>query len=135
MPWKSNKYYIFSVYLLTIQKCNINIYRTIILPVVLYVCESWSLTVREECRLRVFENRVLRRIFGPKRNEVTGEWRRLHNKELYALYSSPNIIRVIKSRRLRWAGHVARMGRGKIVQGVGGETCAQVFPLKPYMHL
>jgi hypothetical protein len=75
---------------------------SIILPVVLYGCESWSLTFREECRLRVFENRVLRRIFGPKRNEVT-EWRRLHNKELYALYS-PNIIRVIKLRRLRWAG-------------------------------
>jgi hypothetical protein len=66
--------------------------------------------MREECRLRVFENRVLRRIFGPKRDEVTGEWRRLHNKKLYALNSSPNIIRVIKSRRLRWAGHVARMG-------------------------
>jgi hypothetical protein len=67
--------------------------------------------LREECRLRVFENRVLRRIFGTKRDEVTGEWSRLHNKEVYALYSSPNIIRVIKSRRLRWAGHVARMGR------------------------
>jgi hypothetical protein len=66
--------------------------------------------LREECRLRVFENKVLRRIFGPKRDEVTGEWKRLHNKELYALYSSPNIIRVIKFRRLRWAGHVARMG-------------------------
>jgi hypothetical protein len=66
--------------------------------------------LREECRLRVFENRVLRRIFGPKRDEVTGEWRRLHNKELCALYSSPNIIRVIKLRRLSWAGHVARMG-------------------------
>jgi hypothetical protein len=66
--------------------------------------------LREECRLRVFENRVLRRIFGSKRNEVTGKWRRMHNKELYALYSSPNIIRVIKSRRLRWAGHMARMG-------------------------
>jgi hypothetical protein len=67
--------------------------------------------LREECRLRVLENKVLRRIFGPKRDEVTGErrWRRLHNKELYALYSSPNIIRVIKSRRLRWTGHVARM--------------------------
>jgi hypothetical protein len=79
------------------------------LPVVLYGCESWSLTLREECRLRVLENKVLRRIFGPKRVEVTGEWRRLYNKELYALYSSPN-IRVIKSRRLRWAEHVARMG-------------------------
>jgi hypothetical protein len=67
--------------------------------------------LRDGCRLRVFENRVLRRIFGPKRDEVTGEWRRLHNKELYALYSLPNIIRVIKSRRLRWAGHVARIGK------------------------
>jgi hypothetical protein len=66
--------------------------------------------IEEECRQRVFENRVPRRIFGPKRDEVTGEWRRLHNKELHALYSSPSIIRVIKSRRLRWAGHVARMG-------------------------
>jgi hypothetical protein len=65
----------------------------------------------EECRLRVFENKVLRRIIGPKRDEVTREWRTLHNKELYALYCSPNIIRVIKSRRLRWAGHVARMGK------------------------
>jgi hypothetical protein len=92
------------------KNVKIKIYITIILPVVLYGCESWSLTLREECRLRVFENRVLRRIFGPKKDEVTGEWRRLHSKELYALYSSPNIIRVIKSRRLRWAGHVARMG-------------------------
>jgi hypothetical protein len=88
------------------KNVKIKIYRPIILPVVLYGCESWSLTLREECRLRVFENRVLRRIFGPKRDEVKGEWRRLHNKELY---SSPNIIRVIKSRRLRWAGHVASM--------------------------
>jgi hypothetical protein len=66
--------------------------------------------LREECRLRVFENKVLRRTFGPKRDEVTGEWRRLHNKELYALYSSPNNILVIKTRRLRWAGHIERMG-------------------------
>jgi hypothetical protein len=72
---------------------KIRIYRTIILPVVLYGCGTWSLTLREECRLRVFENRVLRRIFGSKMDEVTGEWRRLHNKELYALYSSSNIIR------------------------------------------
>jgi hypothetical protein len=71
------------------------------LPVVLYGCETLSLTLREECRLKVLENRVLRRIFRPKRDEVTGEWRKLHNKELYALYSSPNISRVNKSRRLR----------------------------------
>jgi hypothetical protein len=69
--------------------------------------------LREKCRLRVFENKVLRRIFGHKRDEVTGEWRRLHNKELYALYSSPNIIRVIKSRRMRWAGQVARIQKRK----------------------
>ena len=74
------------------------------MPVVLYGYETWSLTLREERRLRVFENKVLRRIFGLKRDEVTGEWRRLHKEELYALYSSPNIIRVIKSRTLRWAG-------------------------------
>jgi hypothetical protein len=72
-----------------------------------------SLTLREEHRLRVFENRVLRRIFGPKCDKVTGEWRRLHNEELNDLYSSPNIIRVIKSRRMRWVGHVARMGEGR----------------------
>jgi hypothetical protein len=82
----------------------------IILPMVLYMCETWSLTLREEHRLRVFENRVLRRIFGPKRDEVTDEWRKLHNEELHDLYSSPSIIRIIKSRRMRWTGHVARMG-------------------------
>ena len=86
------------------------IYRTIIFPVVLYGCEAWSLTAREERKLRVFENMVLRRIFGPRRDEVTEEWRRLHNEELNGLYSSPNIVRVIKSRRMRWAEHVARMG-------------------------
>jgi hypothetical protein len=80
------------------------------LPVVLYGCETWSLTIREEHRLRVFENRVLRRICGPKTDEITGEWRKLHSEELHILYSSPNIIRYIKSRRLRWVGHVARMG-------------------------
>jgi hypothetical protein len=80
-----------------------------------------SFTLREECRLRVFENKVLRRIFGPERDQVTGEWRRLHNKELYDLYFSQNIIRVIKSKRLRWAGHVARMGerRGAYRVSVG----------------
>jgi hypothetical protein len=75
-----------------------------------YGCETWSLTLREEHRLRVFENGVLRRIFGPKRDEVTGGWRKLHNEELHNLYSSRSIIIMIKSRRMRWAGHVARMG-------------------------
>jgi hypothetical protein len=92
------------------KNVKIKTYRTIILPVVLYGCETWSLTLNEGRRLRVFENRVLKRIFGNKRHEVKGEQRRLHNKELYALYSSPNVIWVIKSRRLRWAGHVARIG-------------------------
>jgi hypothetical protein len=78
--------------------------------VVLYGCETWSLTVKEEHKLRVFEKRVLSRIFGPKRDGVTGGWRKLHNEELHNLYSSPSIIRIIKSRRMRRAGHVARMG-------------------------
>ena len=77
---------------------------------VVWTSETWSLTLREERKLRVFENMVLRRIFGPRRDEVTGEWRRLHNEELNDLYFSPNIVRVIKLRRMRWAGNVARMG-------------------------
>jgi hypothetical protein len=85
-------------------------YKTIILPVVLYGCETWPLTLREQHRLRVFENRVLRRIFGPKKNEVKGQRRKLHCGELHNLYSPSNIIRQIKSRRMRWAGHVARIG-------------------------
>jgi hypothetical protein len=89
---------------------KIKIYKTIILPVVLYGCETFSLTLREGQRSRVFENRVLRRIFGPKRDEVTRGWRKLQNKELHGLYSSPSIVRVIKARRMRWAGHVVRMG-------------------------
>jgi hypothetical protein len=103
------------------KNVKIKLYRTIILPVVLYECGTWSLTLREECRLRVFENKVLRRIFGPKRDEVIREWRRLHNNGLYALYSSPDIIRVMKSRRLKWSGHVARMGerRGTYMALVG----------------
>jgi hypothetical protein len=103
-------YIYFFFYQINLTKCNAIIYRTVILPVVLYGCETWSLTLREEHRLSVFEKRVLRRIFGPKREE-DGSWRKLHNDELHNLYSSPNIVRVIKSRRMRWAGHVARMGR------------------------
>ena len=96
--------------MLLTKNLKIKIYRTIILPVVLYGCETWSLILREEHRLRVFENRVLRRIFGSKEEEVTGEWSKLHNEEPNDLYCSPNIVRVIKSRRMRWEGHVARMG-------------------------
>jgi hypothetical protein len=77
--------------------------------------ETWSLTVREEHKLRVFENRVLRRIFGPKMDRVTGGWRKLHNEEHHNLYSSPSVNRIIKSRRMRWAGHVARMGEKRNV--------------------
>jgi len=86
------------------------VYRTIILAVVLYGCETWSQTLREERRLRVYENKVVRRILGRRREEVTGEWKKLHNEELHDLYSAPSIVRVIKSRIMRWAGHVARMG-------------------------
>jgi hypothetical protein len=91
------------------KNVRIKIYKTIILPVVLYVGEAWSLTLREEHRLRVIENRVLRRMFGPKRDKKVGGWRKLHNEELHNLYSSPNIITMIKSRSMRWAGHVACM--------------------------
>jgi hypothetical protein len=97
------------------RNVNVKIYKTIILPVVVYGCGLyWSVTIREEHRLRVFENRILRRIFGAKRDEVTGEWRKLHNEELHNLYSTPDIIRQGKSRR-RWAGHVARMAEERKV--------------------
>ena len=104
-----------SVFQFFIQNLKIKIQRTIILPVVLHGCENWSLTLREERRLRVFENRMLRRIFGPQTDEVTGEWR---NEELNDLYSSPSIFRVIKSRRMRLAGHVARMGERRDVYSI-----------------
>jgi hypothetical protein len=97
---------------LLLKNLKIRIYKTIILPVVLYECETRSLTLREEHRLRVFENSVLR-IVGPKRNEVTREWRKLHIEELRDLYSSPSTVRIIKSRKMRWSGHVARMGEKK----------------------
>jgi hypothetical protein len=97
------------------RNVKVKIHTTIILPVVLYGCETWLVTLREEHRLKVFENRLLRRIFGPKRDEVTGQWRKLLSGKLHNLYSSPNIIKQIKSRRMRWAGHVVRMGEGRFV--------------------
>jgi hypothetical protein len=98
------------------------IYKTTILPVILYGRETWSLTLREEHRLRVFENRVLRITLGPKRVEVKGDWRKLHNEKLHALYSLPSIIRMIKPRRLRWTGYVARMGKRVIHMVTGGKA-------------
>jgi hypothetical protein len=92
------------------KNLKIRIYRTIILPVILYGCETWLLTLREERRMKVFENRVLRRIFGPKRDDVTGKWRKLHNEGLNDLHSLLNIVRLIKSRRMRWGGG----GRGRV---------------------
>jgi hypothetical protein len=112
-----------SVFPTAFQECKVKIslYKTIILPFVLYGCETWSLTLREEHRLREFENRVLRRVFGPKRDEVTGEWRKLQNEDLH-IYTSPQmLLRQIKSRPMRWAGHLACMG----------EECVQGFDGKP----
>jgi hypothetical protein len=104
-----------------IKNLKIKIHKTVILPAVLYGCETWSLALREGHRLRVFENRVLRRIFEPRREE-DGSWRKVHNDELHSLYSLPNIVKVIKSRRMRWAGHVAHIEEGR-----GGERCLQGF--------
>jgi hypothetical protein len=92
------------------RNIKVKLYKTIILPFVLYGLETWSQTLRKECRLRVFENRMMRRIFGPKKDEVTGQWRKLHSGELHCLYSSPDIIRQINSRRMRGVGHAACMG-------------------------
>jgi hypothetical protein len=103
------------------KNLKIKIYKTVILPAVLYRCETWSITLGEEHRLRVFENRVSRKIFGPKKDE-DGSWRKLHNDELHSLYSSPNIVRVIKSMRMRWAGQVACRGRERCLQGFGWEA-------------
>ena len=100
------------------RNIKIKIYRTVILSVVLYGCGTWKLILKEGRRLRVYENRMLRRMFGPKRDEATGEWRKLHNEELNDLNSSLTIVRVIKSRRRKWAGHVARMGERRVVYSV-----------------
>jgi hypothetical protein len=101
------------------RNVKVEIHKTIILPVVFYGCETWSLTLREEHRLRVFDNRVLRRIFGSKRDEERErEWRKLHNGKLLNLCSSPEIIRQLKSRRMRWAGYVVRMEKGRQVHMV-----------------
>jgi hypothetical protein len=99
------------------KNLKIKIYKTVVLSVMLYGCRTWTFTLREEQRLRVFENRVLRRIFGSKREE-DGSWRKLHNDELHSLYSSPNIVSVFKSRMMMWVGHVACMGEGRGVYGV-----------------
>jgi hypothetical protein len=104
------------------RNLKVKIYKTIVQPIVLCECETWSVTLREEHRLRVFENGVLRRIFGPKRDEVTGEWRKLYSGELHNLYSSPDIVRQIKSRRMSWVEHVARVGGGRKCMGFWGES-------------
>jgi hypothetical protein len=108
---------------------KVEIYKTIILPFVLFGCENWSLTLREEHRLRVFENRVLRRIFGPKRDEVTGEWRKLHSRKIQNLYSPADSIRQIKPRRMGCAGHVARVGEERKVYRVLAEKPEGKRPL------
>ena len=90
-------------------KLKVKTYKTIILPVLQYGCETWSLTLREEHRLRVFENKVLRKIFGAKKDKITGKWRKLHNVELHLVYGPSYIIKNLKSRRLKQAGHIAHM--------------------------
>ena len=97
---------------LLVKNFKIKIYKTIILPAVLYGCEAWSLTLREECVIRVFEHRILRSIFGPKKNANT-ERRGLHSEEVYSWYRSSNIVRVVKFRRLIWVGHVVRIEKSR----------------------
>ena len=119
---------------LRLKNLNIKIYRNIIFLVVLCGCETWSVTLREKRRLRVFENRLLSRIFGAKRDDVTGEWRKLHNEELNDMYCSPNIVRVIKSRRMRWPRHVACMGERRGVYRVLVEKPEGKRPLRRPRH-
>jgi hypothetical protein len=104
-----------------VKNIEIKIYKTAILPVVLYRCENWSFTLSGEHRLRIFENILLRNILGPRREE-DGSRRKLHNDEVHDLCSSPNIVRVIKSRRLRWTGYVVGIGRGEVLKGFGWEA-------------
>jgi hypothetical protein len=123
-----------SCFQFAIQKYKINIYKTIILSVVFYGCATWSLTPGEEHRLRVFENRVMRRIFGPTRDEVTGEWRKLYNEELSDLYTSSNIVWMIKPRRMRWVEHVACMGEWRGLYRVLGGNVREKRPLGRPRH-
>jgi hypothetical protein len=116
------------------RNLGVTIYKTIILSFVLYGCEPWSLTLREEHRLRVFDNRVLKRKFGRKRDEVTGDWRKLHSGELNDLYSSPNIIRQVNSRRMRWAGNVAHMGEWRNAYRVAVGKPEGKIPLRRLRH-
>ena len=117
------------------KNINTKICRTVFLPVVVYGCETWLLTLREERRLRVFESRVLGRIFGPKRYKVTGEWRKLHKEELNDLYCSPNIVQVKTSRRMRWAGHVACMGERRGIYKVMVGKSEEKRPLGRPRHI
>jgi hypothetical protein len=112
-----------------LKNVKIIIYKIIILPVILFGCKTWSLALKEKHKLRVFENRVLRRAFGPRSDEVTGRWRKLHNEELRDLYYSPSIIRIIKFGRMRWAGHVARMGENRNVYRLLAEKSEGKRPL------
>jgi hypothetical protein len=116
---------------LLFRNVKVKIYKTVILSVVLDECETWSVTLRAEHRLKLFENRVLRRIFRPKRDEVTGERRKLHSEELHILYSASDIIRQIKSRRMRWARHVSRMGEERNVYRVLMGKPEGKRPLRP----